>query len=108
VALNVAGLTGIDARGLGELVFTLTALRRCGGDLTLVAPTQALRRLLAVTRLDSVLPFCDSEIEAILRLRQQTRRVAQQVFVSDGQQELADPVLRRCHGQPRLRSTRPD
>ena len=93
VVVNVAGLTSIDARGLGELVFTLTTLRRCGGDLRLVAPTESLRRLLAVTRLDGVLPSCDSEIEAIRSIRQPAVRVAHDGTVNDGRRDFADPVL---------------
>jgi anti-anti-sigma factor len=64
VALNLAGLAAIDARGLGELVYTLTTLRRYGGNLTLIAPSRAVRRPLAATRLDTVLSICDSELEA--------------------------------------------
>ena len=66
VALNMAELETIDARGLGELVYSLTSLRQFGGGLTLVAPRRKVRKLLAVTRLDGVLPVCDSEVDAIL------------------------------------------
>ena len=69
LALNVAGLASIDARGLGELVYTLTTLRSCGGELTLIAPTAGVRRMLLVTRLDQALHACDSESEATRRLR---------------------------------------
>ena len=68
VALNLAGLESIDARGLGELVSTLTTLRRCGGEMTLIAPRAVVRKMLSVTRLDTVFHFCDSELEATRRL----------------------------------------
>jgi len=61
VCLNLARLTSIDARGLGEFVHAFTTLRRSGGDLTLLAPTTTVRKLLAVTRLDQVLPICDEK-----------------------------------------------
>jgi len=54
VALDLSALLSIDARGLGELAFTLVRLRKRGGDLTLLAPSASLRKLLAVTRLDTV------------------------------------------------------
>src|SRR5207249_4075492 len=73
LALNLEGLTTIDARGLGELVSTLTTLRRCGGELILIAPTAVVSRLLSVTRLDRVFPSCDSESEAVGRLRRTVR-----------------------------------
>ena len=69
LALNLERLATIDARGLGELVSTLTTLRRCGGELILIAPTRVVRRMLSVTRLDRVFPSCDSESEAVRRLR---------------------------------------
>ena len=68
LALNLAGLQSIDARGLGELVSTLTRLRRCGGELTLIAPTAVVRKMLSVTWLDTVFHSCDSELEATRRL----------------------------------------
>ena len=69
IALNIARLTFIDARGLGELVSTVAMLRRSGGELMLVAPTAQVKRILSVTRLDRVLHSCDSEPDAILQLR---------------------------------------
>jgi anti-sigma B factor antagonist len=69
VALRLTGLASIDARGLGELVFTLTTLRARGGDLMLIAPTAAVRKMLAVTRLDTVFSLYDSELEATRRLQ---------------------------------------
>jgi anti-sigma B factor antagonist len=69
VALHLTGLASIDARGLGELLHTLTTLRARGGDLMLIAPTAAVKKVLAVTRLDKVFPLCDSELEATRRIR---------------------------------------
>ena len=54
VALDLANMSYIDARGLGELVTAFTTLRRSGGQLTLIAPSVWVRQLLAVTRLDTV------------------------------------------------------
>jgi anti-sigma B factor antagonist len=66
VALDLKGLASIDARGLGELVFAYRMLRGAGGGLALVAPTPTVRRMLAVTRLDTVLPLCESVAEAAI------------------------------------------
>ncbi len=65
LALHLAGLTSIDARGLGELVFAHNALRAVGGVLLLVAPSGRVRKLLSVTRLDTVLRLCESDGEAV-------------------------------------------
>ena len=69
VALSLTGLASIDARGLGELVSTLMTLRAHGGNLMLIAPTAAVRKMLAVTRLDTVFSLYDSELETTRRLR---------------------------------------
>lgn len=67
IALNLAGLTCLDARGLGELVFTLKTVRECGGRLALVASSPRVTRLLAVTRLDTIFECYDSEAEFLDR-----------------------------------------
>jgi anti-anti-sigma factor len=72
VALNLAGLESIDARGLGELVFAQTTLSQRGGSLTLIAAPSKVRRMLAVTRLDAVLQLCDSEAQATRGVRRAT------------------------------------
>jgi STAS domain len=59
------GVTDIDAQGLGELAWGVAMMRRSGGQLALIAPNLRVRRLLAVTRLDSILAIYDSERDAI-------------------------------------------
>jgi anti-anti-sigma factor len=63
VAVNLAGVTQLDARGLGELVCASTVVQRRGGRFRLVAPPARVVRMLAVTRIDSVLEVCDIESE---------------------------------------------
>lgn len=67
IALNLAGLTHLDARGLGELVLALKAVRGCGGRLTLVAPSPRVLRLLNVTRLDTIFECYESEAKFLAR-----------------------------------------
>ena len=65
VLVHLARVTDIDAHGLGELVWGVTMLRRSGGQMALIAPSRCVRRLLALTRLDTVLAIYDSECDAI-------------------------------------------
>ena len=65
VLVHLARLTDIDAHGLGELAWGVTVLRRSGGKMALVAPARWVRRLLALTRLDTILAIYDSESDAI-------------------------------------------
>ena len=64
VLVDLARVTDIDAHGLGELAWGVTTLRRSGGQMALVAPTLWVRRLLALTRLDTILPIYDSAVAA--------------------------------------------
>src|SRR4029450_12438707 len=61
VLVHLARVTDIDAHGLGELVWGVTTLRRSGGQMALIAPSMWGRRLLALTRLDTILAIYDSE-----------------------------------------------
>lgn len=65
VLVDLARVTDIDAHGLGELAWGVTTLRRSGGQMALVAPGLWVRRLLALTRLDTMLAIYDSERDAI-------------------------------------------
>ena len=89
VALNLAALTSIDARGLGELVFTRTVLRSHGGDLTLVDPSATVRKLLLVTRLDKIFRVFDSELAA----SHASRAMAEARVASDLREVLKYPAL---------------
>lgn len=64
IGLELSKVTHIDARGLAELVLTLTTLRHAGGELTLMAPSARVKQLLSVTRLDTV--FAVGETESVV------------------------------------------
>ncbi len=61
VTFDLRGLETLDARGLGEIAQTHKNLRSAGGELTLVAPNRFVRKMLSVTRLDSVIAVRDAE-----------------------------------------------
>jgi anti-sigma B factor antagonist len=99
IALGLRRLTSIDARGLGELVLILQRLRRSGGRLVLVAPTPCVRKLLSVTRLDTVFELCSSEPEGIASLlSEHLGRMANAMAHSVRAQEIG------CSGQRALRA----
>ncbi len=60
IVVDLSSVASVDAEGLGELVYACQRLTRLGGGLTLAAPPGRVRRLLAVTRLDTVFPIVDS------------------------------------------------
>ena len=65
VLVHLAHVTDIDAHGLGELAWGVTTLRRAGGQMALIAPSLWVRRLLTLTRLDTILAIYDSEFDAV-------------------------------------------
>ena len=52
--LNLEKVDYIDSSGLGQLVALWTSVRTKGGNLVLMRPTERVRRLLTVTRLNVV------------------------------------------------------
>ena len=61
IAVNLAGVTELDSSGIGALVRIYSALKKAGGKCTMYAPTQRVRMLLKMVRLDSILDIVDDE-----------------------------------------------
>jgi ABC-type transporter Mla MlaB component len=56
LAVDMSGVTFIDAAGIGVLVAAANRAREAGGGLSLLAPSPQVRRLLDVFHLDAILP----------------------------------------------------
>src|ERR1051326_1367320 len=56
----LANVSYLDNSGLGQLCWIYTVVRNRGGDVALVKPTSRIRKLLNITKLDTVLQFPDS------------------------------------------------
>lgn len=63
--LNCEGLVYVDSCGIGDLVAAYATIIRRGGVVRLLNPTQQLRRLLAVTGLDSLFEVDQDELTAV-------------------------------------------
>jgi len=61
IVLDLAEVDAIDAAGLGLLVFLHTSASIAGAELKLMNPTERTRRLLALTKLDSVFEECSPQ-----------------------------------------------
>ena len=55
LVVDLSATEFIDSSGLGALVSGLKAARQAGGDLRIAAPTEQVRRVLTLTKLDKVL-----------------------------------------------------
>jgi anti-sigma B factor antagonist len=65
VIVDLAGLTFIDSCGLGVLARVLRWTRESGGDLSLAAPKQQVRRVLEITGLIDVFAVYPSVKQAV-------------------------------------------
>jgi anti-sigma B factor antagonist len=65
IIVDLAGLDYLCASGLGVLVRVSTRIRACGGDVSLAAPQQHVRRMLDITGLTDVFPVYPSVDQAV-------------------------------------------
>ena len=65
ILLNLKDVRYIDSSGIGDLVRSVTSLRRQGGDLKLLSPAPMVLEVLRITRLDKVVEIKDDELLAV-------------------------------------------
>ena len=63
--INLANVTYLDNSGLGQLCWFYTVVRNRGGDLTLLRPTCRIKKLLSITKLDTVFQLFECEADAV-------------------------------------------
>jgi anti-sigma B factor antagonist len=52
--LNLAAVAYVDSFGLGQLISIWTSVQKHSGEMSLCQPTEHVRKLLQITKLDSV------------------------------------------------------
>ena len=67
--LNLADVPYIDSFGLGQLVTIWTSIRSKDGQLVLLRPTEHVRQLLQITKLDSIFHISVEESQAVSSAR---------------------------------------
>ena len=65
ILLNLKDVKYIDSSGVGDLVRSVTSLRRQGGDLKLLSLAPMVLEVLRITRLDRMLDIKDDESAAV-------------------------------------------
>ena len=61
IHLNFQSVGYVDSSGIGELISTLTAINREGGELKLLNPSIRVKELLAICKLLSIFEICEEE-----------------------------------------------
>ena len=67
--LNLAAVPYIDSFGLGQFVTIWTSIRSRDGQLVLLRPTDHVRQLLQITKLDSIFHISVEESQAVSSAR---------------------------------------
>ena len=67
VIADLTAVTFMDSSGVAVLVNALARARQTGAELVVVAPEPRVRRVLAITGLDGMLPVLDSLADALRR-----------------------------------------
>jgi len=70
--INLANVTYMDNGGLGQLCWIYTVSRNRGGDMKLLRPTSRIRKLLSITKLDTIFQSFECEAEAVLSMQSQS------------------------------------
>ena len=65
IVVDLERLSFMDSSGAEELISSLNAVRKHGGELKLLRPAERIERLLHISRLETVFPIYDDETEAI-------------------------------------------
>lgn len=65
VVVNLGGVDYIDSAGLGEIVSSLTTMRRDGGSIKLLNLTKRVQDLLSITKLLTVFETFSSEKDVV-------------------------------------------
>ncbi len=63
--VDISGLRYINSSGIGVLITVLTKFRNKGGELCLLNPSESVKKLLIITKLNAIFSIEDSEEKAI-------------------------------------------
>jgi len=67
-AIDLAQVRYMNSSGIGVLITLLTKFRNKGGELILINPSEQIKKLLIITKLNSIFVIVESEQEALQRL----------------------------------------
>jgi len=63
--IDISGLRYINSSGIGVLITLLTKFRNKGGEVYLMKPSESVKKLLAITKLNAIFQVVRSEDEAM-------------------------------------------
>lgn len=63
--INIARVEYLNSAGIGMLLVILTKFRNKGGEAILISPSEHVKKLLIITKLNAIFTIVESEQEAI-------------------------------------------
>ncbi|WP_192821458.1 STAS domain-containing protein [Rufibacter sp. LB8] len=69
-AIDLSNVRFINSSGIGVLVSLLTKFRNRGGELLLINPSEHIRKLLIITKLNAIFTVAEDEATAIQLLKE--------------------------------------
>ncbi|HCW07571.1 MAG TPA: anti-anti-sigma factor [Cytophagales bacterium] len=63
--IDIGGLRYINSSGIGVLITILTKFRNKGGEVYLMNPSESVKKLLIITKLNSIFQIIKSESEIV-------------------------------------------
>jgi anti-sigma B factor antagonist len=68
-AIDLAGVRYMNSSGIGVLITLLTKLRNKGGEVVLINPSDQIKKLLIITKLNAIFNIVANEQEALTKLK---------------------------------------
>jgi len=63
-AIDLSGVTYMNSSGIGILITILTKFRNKGGEVVLINPSEPIKKLLIITKLNAIFSIIDNKEEA--------------------------------------------
>jgi anti-sigma B factor antagonist len=73
-AVNLSEVRYMNSNGIGILITLLTKFRNKDGELVLIKPSEQMKKLLIITKLNSIFTIVESEEEAIESLNSKQQK----------------------------------
>ena len=68
--IDISDLRYINSSGIGVLITVLTKFRNKGGEVYLVKPSESVKKLLIITKLNAIFNVADNTDQAIAKLKE--------------------------------------
>lgn len=69
VVIDLSAVRYVNSSGIGVLITILTKFRNIGGEVYLVSPSEHVKKLLIITKLQAIFSIEDSKDEAIAKIK---------------------------------------